>query len=37
MRENDLLATFTLFEFKTQDQKLKSLVWWEEGYDSHKN
>jgi hypothetical protein len=36
MRDNHLLATSTFLKPKTQDQKLKSLVWWGKGHGGHK-
>jgi len=37
MKENHLLATSTFLEPKTEDQKLKSLVWGGEGHGGYKN
>jgi len=36
MRENHLLAISIFLKLKTQDQKLKFLVWWGEGHGDHK-
>jgi len=37
MKKNHLLATSTFLEPKTQDQKLKYLIWGGEGHGGYKN
>jgi hypothetical protein len=38
MKENHLLITFIFFEPKTQNKKLKYLIWlWEEGHGGYMN